>query len=208
MKRVAVKLLRAWATPTGLACSGMALICGSIASNALLLQHGRHPAPLFATRGGAPAPKAATVPGDMVVQAVQQQLASAGYYDGPVDGVAGPQTRAAILAFERRTGLRETGVATAELITGIQSWAARGPRSVATEPPGPQAAATADPKVALVQAALARAAYGPLSADGVFGKQSHDAIVRFQLDQGMPLTGAIDEALVKRLKAVGAMDGG
>jgi peptidoglycan hydrolase-like protein with peptidoglycan-binding domain len=89
------------ASPTGLACSGLALICGSIASNALLLQAGRHPSPLFSTRHEEEADPQA-VQGDLIVEAVQHSLRSAGFYDGPVDGVAGPRTHAAILEFERQ----------------------------------------------------------------------------------------------------------
>jgi peptidoglycan hydrolase-like protein with peptidoglycan-binding domain len=56
-----------------------------------------------------------------------------------------------------------------------------------------------------VQAALSRAAYGPLNVDGRPGPQTRDAIMRFQLDEGLPVTGKLDDALVKKLKAVGAL---
>ncbi|CAN5682589.1 hypothetical protein BH20VER1_BH20VER1_21520 [soil metagenome] len=46
--------------------------------------------------------------GSVVVQ-LQQQLAEAGYYRGPIDGVIGDGTRAAIRAFERDNGLRVDG---------------------------------------------------------------------------------------------------
>ena len=68
------------------------------------------------------------------------------------------------------------------------------------------AAAEPDERVAVVQDALARSAYGPLTADGVFGPQTRDAILRFQRDHGLPLTGAISDALVVELRAAGAID--
>ena len=68
------------------------------------------------------------------------------------------------------------------------------------------AAAEPDERVAMVQDALARSAYGPLTADGVFGPQTRDAIIRFQRDHGLPLTGAISDALVVELRAAGAID--
>jgi len=47
---------------------------------------------------------------DSVVVHVQQRLARAGYYRGPIDGVIGPRTRYAILAYERNHGLPTDGV--------------------------------------------------------------------------------------------------
>ena len=47
---------------------------------------------------------------DSVVIRVQQGLARSGYYRGPIDGVIGPRTRYAILAYERNHGLPADGV--------------------------------------------------------------------------------------------------
>jgi hypothetical protein len=40
---------------------------------------------------------------------VQQNLAHDGYYNGPIDGVIGPGTSAAIADYQRDNGLRVTG---------------------------------------------------------------------------------------------------
>jgi hypothetical protein len=45
---------------------------------------------------------------DQVTVNVQQQLASAGYYDGPIDGLLGPMTREAIAAYQADNGLAVT----------------------------------------------------------------------------------------------------
>jgi hypothetical protein len=42
---------------------------------------------------------------DQVTVNVQEQLAAAGYYDGPIDGVLGPVTREAIAAYQADNGL-------------------------------------------------------------------------------------------------------
>jgi hypothetical protein len=63
----------------------------------------------------------------------------------------------------------------------------------------------ADPIVLAIQQALADAAYGPVSIDGIAGQQTADAIRRFQLDQGLAVTGEIDDRLITRLISVGAM---
>jgi peptidoglycan hydrolase-like protein with peptidoglycan-binding domain len=44
-----------------------------------------------------------------VVAAVQRRLGRLGYYHGLVDGIIGPQTRAAIAAFENRNGMTVDG---------------------------------------------------------------------------------------------------
>jgi Putative peptidoglycan binding domain len=53
--------------------------------------------------------------GDVVVQ-TQAQLARAGYYHGAIDGVTGPQTRAAIRSYERANGLRVDGAISQQLL--------------------------------------------------------------------------------------------
>jgi hypothetical protein len=45
---------------------------------------------------------------DQVTVNVQQQLAAAGYYDGPIDGQLGPMTREAIAAYQADNGLAVT----------------------------------------------------------------------------------------------------
>ncbi len=63
----------------------------------------------------------------------------------------------------------------------------------------------ADPVVLAIQQALADAAYGPVTVDGIAGEQTAKAIRRFQLDQGLAVTGRIDGELISRLVSVGAM---
>jgi len=45
---------------------------------------------------------------DQVTVNVQEQLAAAGYYDGPIDGILGPMTREAIAAYQADNGLAIT----------------------------------------------------------------------------------------------------
>ena len=47
--------------------------------------------------------------GDNIVVDVQEELARRGYDPGVIDGIAGPQTRDAIVAFQRDNGLAITG---------------------------------------------------------------------------------------------------
>jgi hypothetical protein len=55
--------------------------------------------PIYAYNGLSP---------DRVTVNVQEQLARAGYYDGPIDGLLGPMTREAIAAYQADNGLAIT----------------------------------------------------------------------------------------------------
>ncbi|MCF6274977.1 MAG: peptidoglycan-binding protein, partial [Robiginitomaculum sp.] len=54
------------------------------------------------------------------VKTVQKMLTSLGYNVGKPDGAMGPNTRNAIISFERANGLPETGRANAALIARLQ----------------------------------------------------------------------------------------
>ena len=54
-------------------------------------------------------------PGDELVRTVQVGLLQLGYFDGQVDGIFGPKTRSAILAFERDWEFEPTGQVSGEL---------------------------------------------------------------------------------------------
>jgi glucose-6-phosphate dehydrogenase assembly protein OpcA len=55
----------------------------------------------------------------------QYLLAAAGFYNGPIDGILGPQTQAALLAAQKQHGLTETGTATPETLTALREAAAK-----------------------------------------------------------------------------------
>jgi len=51
---------------------------------------------------------------------VQRQLSLKGYYRGDIDGVIGPQTRSAIVAYQREHDLDQSGVIDAHLLKALQ----------------------------------------------------------------------------------------
>jgi Putative peptidoglycan binding domain len=51
----------------------------------------------------------------------QQVLASLGFYTGPIDGIAGPRTSAAIKAAQKAYGMDATGKSNPQLITQLQT---------------------------------------------------------------------------------------
>lgn len=69
-----------------------------------------------------------------MVAEIQRQLVRRGYYHGADDGLIGPQTTAAILAFEEAEGLPQTGEATSELLATLTADAEGGVQTAAVTP--------------------------------------------------------------------------
>jgi peptidoglycan hydrolase-like protein with peptidoglycan-binding domain len=154
-----------------------------------------------------PAPEPASLRPDPVTADMQRELARLGLYGGSVDGLPGPLTRAAITDYQTAAGLKPTGVATPELV----AWARRPPPAAPTRTavvqPAP-AVVPADEAYRRVQIALNQIGYGPIAVDGRPGSATADAVRRFQLDNGLALTGVPDEAVIRRLVAIGALSAG
>ena len=69
-------------------------------------------------RGSTSAPRGSTTRSlpDPTVRAIQQRLNELGYDAGTVDGLFGPQTRSAIIAFQKEHGLEATGTPSLSLL--------------------------------------------------------------------------------------------
>ncbi len=197
-----VSYLTAQPLRTPLLLAGSILVLGGIiAANALLLQPRPHPAPLVVTRNVA---EPDVQRSDDLVLAVQSVLQQHGYYSGALDGVAGPRTEAAILAFEAASGRAGSGLARFELLAELRAMSVEGATSL-SDPAAGRDALTFDDRVAAVQRALAISGYGPLGADGILGSETREAIANFQRDHGLPPTGEISDALIVELRAAGAL---
>jgi peptidoglycan hydrolase-like protein with peptidoglycan-binding domain len=196
------RIVSALMQPKVAARAGLLAVGAGVAANALYLQAGPHPAPLFGSPG---AELAVTRPNELV-RAVQSGLAEAGYYDGAVDGVVGPETAAAIITFERLTGRALTGMVTRDLVTAIEAEIG-GEHAMGDADPDAIAAlvTSADSRIAAVQDALSRAGYGQLHADGVIGPRTTEAIRRFQADHDLAVTGAVTDSLVVELRVLGML---
>jgi peptidoglycan hydrolase-like protein with peptidoglycan-binding domain len=83
----------------------------------------------------------------------------------------------------------------------------------ATPPPATTVAASAAPAIDAgaqrtlsVQKALNLIGYGPVPEDGIASEATVGAIRRFELDHGLPITGAAGDTVINRLVAIGAME--
>jgi len=198
----------------------------TISVNALYLQPGKHPAPLFAGGSGASTPAPAASAGgadaidelarsaqqrerepaaapDNLVSAIQTALKSRGIYDDPVDGAMGPATRAAIAAYEEQAGLEVTGAPSVGLLASLSTPGTPQPQTQARKVPTPSKAT-----VARLQEALVSAGYGPITVDGIYGSETAGAIRRYQLDHGLAVTGSVSEPLLARFGLAAAVPEG
>lgn len=139
-----------------------------------------------------------------LVANTQQALAAAKLYAGEVDGVMGPQTKAAISAFEKKIGLIPTGRPSERLLSQIRKGL---PRANVADPvsTGSIDDPAARERIKRVQAALNEIGYGPVELDGRGGGKTANAIRRFELDNGLPMTGAAGDAVIAKLVLIGAM---
>ncbi|MEI7598988.1 MAG: peptidoglycan-binding domain-containing protein [Aestuariivirga sp.] len=139
---------------------------------------------------------------DPVVEAVQRELLSAGYYKGPVDGVTGRKTRQAIAAYQQAMGLEPDGQPTSDLAEHIRftrevSEASLFTGTVAAAPDAEQRAA-----IRRVQTNLADLAYSPGEINGELTSATRDAIIAFQRDHQMPETGDVSDELMAAISKV------
>ena len=139
---------------------------------------------------------------DPVVEAVQRELMSAGYYKGPVDGVNGRKTRQAIAAYQQAMGLEPDGQPSNDLAEHIRftrevSEASLFTGTVAVAPDAEQRAA-----IRRVQTGLADLAYTPGTINGELTSETRDAIIAFQRDHKMPETGEVSDQLIAELARV------
>ena len=195
------------------------LAAGVILTNALYMQPGPHPAPIFSVKPrpvGEPAAVAAvprarpdTAPARVarsrtdITADIQRELSRRGLYDGPTDGVLGPKTDAAIRDFESSAKFKVTGEPTEDVLRAIVARplkAEPAPRVAARDPIADLIAP--QPRVTAVQRALNDYGYGPVRATGVYGAETVAAIEKFERDRKLPVTGQISPRLMRELAAL------
>jgi peptidoglycan hydrolase-like protein with peptidoglycan-binding domain len=134
---------------------------------------------------------------DPTVEAVQKELSASGLYVGPVDGVAGKRTQLAIRAYQRRNGLDEEGVATAELVDHIKLM-----REFAAAASEADTSAPMPDMIRKVQEKLAELGYAPGAINGELGQNTKAAIRRFERDRGIAESGTINGDLIAEIERV------
>ena len=76
-------------------------------------------------------PTAPAVVPSASVKKLQQELGQLNYYEGPVDGIMGPQTSAAIKDLQRQAGLAQTGTMNAATQAALDNFLVHGNNQMA-----------------------------------------------------------------------------
>ncbi|MCJ2873554.1 MAG: peptidoglycan-binding protein [Rhizobium sp.] len=170
-----------------------------------------------------------------IVADIQGELKKRGLYEGEADGRMGPKTAAAIMFFEETLGMEQTGEPTSRVLAALRidgATVAAIPKDRPADSSGgveidPVAAAIrkaeaphpkAEPVslnsaakpasrdlIAKIQQGLINIAYADVKVDGVAGQQTRNAIRAFEKHYRLPETGEPSEAVLKKLKSIGAL---
>jgi hypothetical protein len=173
-----------------------AAIC-AILANALFLQAGRHPSPMFGSVVTLPAPQAAVV--NPLPRPRPVELASEPPEIRPVE-VRGADPK----HVEIRSADPKNPDPMANLVVKSTGAPTAVPANVARPPaPIPATAQSAGARrVAAVQRALTQYGYGQLKPTGAVGSDTQAAITKFERDRKLPVTGQMSDRLVKELTAM------
>jgi len=187
-----------------------AAIC-AILANALFLQAGRHPSPMFGSVVTLPAPQAAVVsplPRPRPVELTSRPGEAEPPEIRPVE-VRGAdpkhvEIRSADPRGDSRNGDSKNPDPMANLVVKSTGAPAAAPANVARPPaPIPATAQSAGARrVAAVQRALTQYGYGQLKPTGAVGADTQAAISKFERDRKLPVTGQMSDRLVKELTAM------
>jgi peptidoglycan hydrolase-like protein with peptidoglycan-binding domain len=215
-------------------CVGIVMATAAVATifvNALFLQKGPHPAPIFSTRpllapqpviqarpiarpavqpvadaaaGAGAGPVAAPLNIVELTAGIQRELTRRGFYDGAADGIWGARTDAGVRDFAQAAGLRITPEPTPELLRALQTRSVIASRAAAAAPANDPIAALIAPsqRVLAIQRALSDFGYGQIKPTGTYDPTTRTAIEKFERDRKLPITGQISDRFVRELAAM------
>lgn len=161
-----------------LAGTAALIVVIGIVANALVLQPGRHPAPMF---GASPA----------------ASIAASTSSQAPIPRIRPPEAEA-----------RPAEVRSVEAPTVSSKSTSPAVNAAAPRPPAAIPSTKNDPvgdlivstrRVASIQRALTEYGYGQLKPTGVVGPETTVAIQKFERDRKMPVTGQISDRLIRDL---------
>ena len=142
------------------------------------------------------------------VRGVQHRLENKGYDTGGTDGVYGPKTEKAVIAFQQTKGLTVDG------IVGLKTWAALIDDDTSTDQQTVAGCSrllknSGKPyfkgdDVEAVQEALKSAGLDPGKIDGIYGSKTEKAVVAFQTSRGLTIDGIVGKQTATALGLIWA----
>ncbi len=132
-----------------------------------------------------------------VISEIQKLLVHKGYHPGTVDGIAGPTTRAAIMAFEFDNKLALTGYPGEDLLAVLsgerKNRGSSAPKHILEQ---------GQELVSALQRALIHLGYNTGTADGIFGPMTRKHIKAFERDHKLKVTGRISGRLIETINKI------
>lgn len=189
----------------------------AIIANALFLQKGPHPAPIFAakpllqqsekatpSRLPAQATATDTAPRIQLIANIQKELTRKGFYDGPADGIWGSRTDSAVRDFAQAANMKINPEASDGLLRTIAASNAKPvpPAPVPATDPIAKLVSPPNKRVTAVQRALSDFGYGQIKPTGVFDPDTRAALEKFERDRRLPPTGQMSDRVVRELATV------
>jgi hypothetical protein len=187
-----------------------AAIC-AIVANALFLQAGRHPSPMFGSVVTLPAPQAAVVnplPRPRPVELNARPVDLDPPEIRPVEVRGAEPKHAEIKSAEPRSDSRNNDSKNADPMTNLVVKSTGAPAAApanVVRPPAPiptNGQSAGARRVAAVQRALTQYGYGQLKPTGAVGADTQAAISKFERDRKLPVTGQMSDRLVRELTAM------
>ena len=124
--------------------------------------------------------------------ALQTALRDAGFFEGEIDGVYGPETVAAVESLQEAAGLP---------VTGLVDRATAAALDAAVQEATGASAASLTTRNAAIQGALKILGYWDGPIDGVWNEELSTAISELQADLGVEVTGGVDAATLAAVEA-------
>ncbi len=177
----------------------------AIVGNALFLQTGRHPAPMFGTVVTLPVPPSIALPSPMPrprplaadplplePRPMEFRPAEPKGTDRATERSVDPPTASTLRSVDPLTNL----------VKATTSAPVSPPAAVARPPaPIPAQHSPATRRVAAVQRALSEYGYGQLKATGASNAETQAAIAKFEREHRMPVSGQVSDRLLRELAA-------
>jgi hypothetical protein len=185
---------------------------GAILTNALFLQAGRHPSPMFGSVVTLPAPVVANpLPRPRPVELALRPAEPAPAEAKPVEAKGTDSRTSDPKISDPMTNLVVKSTSPPAAASSVATPAAKPPSLAAAapsqvvRPPAPIPASSQSAgarRVASVQRALTEYGYGQLKPTGAVGADTQAAITKFERDRKLPVTGQMSDRLVRELTAM------
>lgn len=132
------------------------------------------------------------------IRQVQQELKQQGFYKGRVDGIEGPQTRAAIKKYQEQNKLTASGRLDEQTLQSL-GVSGTGMRGEAARSVGNTGRMQSTSEIKQVQSQLKQQGFYTGAVDGISGPETHSAIKKFQQQKNLRVTGRLDQQTLQAL---------